>query len=85
VFAGLAIHVKPSLVPQRKFYSNIQTLGDLKRLQLVLEAMPDEERMRAMEKRRGRGRNDYPIREIWNSLLAGIVFQHDGIEKLRRE
>lgn len=76
-----------AIIPQLKLFewTEIQTLGDLKRLQLVLEAMPDEELMRAMEQRRGRGRNDYPIRAMWNSVLAGIVFQHDGIEKLRRE
>lgn len=76
-----------AIIPQMKLFAwdEIQTLGDLKRLQFVLEAMPDEELMRAMEKHRGRGRNDYPIRAMWNSVLAGIVFQHDGIEKLRRE
>jgi len=76
-----------AIIPQLKLFewTAIQTLGDLKRLQLVLEAMLDEELMRAMGQQRGRGRNDYPIRAMWNSVLAGIVFQHDGIEKLRRE
>ena len=33
----------------------------------------------------GRGRDDYPVRAIGNSVLAGIVFQHPSIESLRRE
>jgi hypothetical protein len=47
--------------------------------------MPDEALMRALEQHRGHGRNDYPVRAMWNSVLAGIVFQHDNVEKLRRE
>ena len=47
--------------------------------------MPDEDLMRLMEEKRGNGRDDYPVRAMWNSVLAGIVFQHDAIEKLRRE
>lgn len=76
-----------AIIPQMKLFewTEIQTLGDLKRLQLVLECMPDEELMRTLEQHRGKGRDDYPVRAMWNSVLAGIVFQHDGIEKLRRE
>ncbi len=41
--------------------------------------------MRVLEQERGKGRDDYPVRAMWNSLLAGIVFQHPTIESLRRE
>ena len=41
--------------------------------------------MRVLEEERGKGRDDYPIRAVWNSLLAGIVFQHPTIESLIRE
>ena len=41
--------------------------------------------MRHLEKERGDGRDDYPIRGMWNSLLAGIIYEHDKIESLRRE
>ena len=41
--------------------------------------------MRMLEEERGRGRGDYPIRPVWNSLLAGIVYQHESVESLRRE
>jgi hypothetical protein len=76
-----------AIIPQMKLFEwvEIENLGDLIRLHLVLEAMPDEKLMKALEKSRGKGRNDYPVRAMWNSVLAGIVFQHDNVEKLRRE
>ena len=60
-------------------------MGDLERLRLVIEYMPDEDLMRRLEKERGFGRDDYPIRGMWNATLAGIVFQHCSVESLIRE
>ncbi|PTQ55071.1 MAG: Mobile element protein [Candidatus Carbobacillus altaicus] len=76
-----------AIIPQLSLFSwkEIEELGDLERLRLVIEYMPDEELMRLLEEKRGKGRDDYPIRAMWNSVLAGIVFQHDNVEKLRRE
>lgn len=76
-----------AIIPQMKLFewNEIEQLGDLERLRLVLNYMPDETLMRTLERKRCKGRNDYPIRAMWNSVLAGIVFQHDTIEKLRRE
>lgn len=76
-----------AIIPQMKLFdwTEIQELGDLERLRLVLDNMPDEEIMMTLERKRGKGRDDYPVRAMWNSVLAGIVFQHDNIEKLRRE
>jgi len=66
-------------------WEELDELGDLERLRLVLEYLPDEPLMQLLEKERGRGRDDYPVRAVWNSILAGVVFQHSGIESLRRE
>jgi len=76
-----------AIIPQLRIFGwkEIEELGDLERLRLVLEYMPDEELMRQLEKERYKGRDDYPVRAMWNSVLAGIVFQHDNVEKLRRE
>ena len=76
-----------AIIPQQRLFGwdEIEKLGDLERLQLVLEHMPDEGMMKMLECERGRGRNDYPVRAVWNSILAGIVYQHDSIESLRRE
>ncbi|WP_258433004.1 transposase [Weizmannia coagulans] len=76
-----------AIIPQMSLFTwkEIEILGDLDRLRLVLDYMPDEAFMQSLEKKRGKGRNDYPVRAMWNSILAGIVFQHESIEKLRRE
>lgn len=76
-----------AIIPQQRLFGweEIDNLGDLERLKLVLETMPDEQLMQFLEKKRGHGRNDYSVRGVWNSILAGIVYQHPSIESLRRE
>jgi len=74
-------------IPQPSLFSwqHIDTASDLHRLQLVLSALPDEPLVRFLEERRGRGRDDYPVRAMWNALIAGIVFQHPSAAALIRE
>jgi hypothetical protein len=76
-----------AIVPQRELFcwENIEELGDLIRLKLVLDNLPDEELMQSLEGERKNGRDDYPVRVIWNSILAGLIFEHNTIESLRRE
>jgi len=66
-------------------WKEIDAASDLDRIRLVLSALPDEEIVLFLEKRRGKGRNDYPIRPTWNAVIAGIVYQHPHVESLRRE
>jgi DDE family transposase/transposase-like protein DUF772 len=54
-------------------------------LVLVLRTIPDEGLMRVLERVRGQGRDEYPVRAVWNSLLAGVVCQHASVAELRRE
>jgi hypothetical protein len=74
-------------IPQPYLFSwkQIEAGSDLDRLHLVLLALPDEQFVRCLEKRRGRGRDDYPIRPTWNALIAGVVFQHESAAALLRE
>ncbi len=76
-----------AIIPQKSLFGwkDVEELGDLERLILVLETMPDERLVSTMEIARFRGRNDYPIRAVWNSILAGLVYQHPTIASLRRE
>lgn len=76
-----------AMIPQPSLFSwkEIENLADLQRLSLLLTHLPDEPLMQHLESQRGNGRNDYPIRALWNSVLAGIVYQHPSIESLRRE
>ena len=76
-----------AIIAQRKLFGweEIEELGDLQRLRLVLEYIPDEALMQVLEQERDRGRNEYPIRAVWNSVLAGVVYEHISVESLRRE
>ena len=61
-------------------WQELEILGDLERLQLVLKYLPDERLMQYLERNRDRGRDDYPVRAIWNSILAGVIYQHPSVE-----
>jgi hypothetical protein len=76
-----------AIVPQQRLFRwhEIEQLQDLERLRLVLEHMPDEALMKRLEKERANGRDDYPVRGVWNCILARIVYQHTSVESLRRE
>jgi hypothetical protein len=74
-------------IPQTRLFSwkQIDARSDLDRLRLVLKVIPDEALMRRLEAIRGKGRDAYPVRAVWNSLLAGVVYQHPSVASLRRE
>lgn len=81
----MAIIQELHLFSWKTFHEDIVTLGDLERFKLVIETIPDSELMETLHHLRGHGRNDHPIRALWNSVLAGIVFEHIGIQSLTRE
>lgn len=66
-------------------WEQVDAASDMDRLRRVLEALPDEALMLALEAERNGKRDDYPLRAVWNSLVAGVVFQHASVESLRRE
>jgi len=76
-----------NIVPQITFadYGEIEILGDLERLLLAMLGLCDEELMLRLEARRGNGRNDYPVRVMWNLMIAMKVFGHRTVESFRRE
>jgi len=73
------------MTPYLFSWREVEARSDLERLRLVLDHIGDEGLMRKMEGHRKWGRNDYPIRSVWNSVLAGIVYQHSSVDSLRRE
>ena len=77
----MAIVYQPSLFS----WKDVDDLGDLERLQLVIENMPDQPLLATLKSFRGKGRNTHEVASMWNSVLAGVVFQHPSIESLRRE
>jgi hypothetical protein len=66
-------------------HKDFEFSGDPERLKYVLKYLPDEDLMKLLERDRGNGRNDYPIRPMWNSIIAGIIYQHKSISSLIRE
>jgi hypothetical protein len=76
-----------AIIPQINLFDHheIEILGDLERFQLALAGIEDEQLMRLLEKKRGKGRDDYPVRVMWNLLIAQKVFGHDRVDSLRRE
>jgi len=66
-------------------YSGIEILGDLERLQLAFAGIDDESLLSKLEKKRGIGRDDYPIRVMWNLVIAMKVFEHKSVASFRRE
>jgi len=85
--AHIKKEVPMAIIPQKQLFgwNDITELGDLERFSSIIKYLPDEELMITLENHRGKGRDDYPIRPVWNSILAGIIFEHESIESLRRE
>ena len=66
-------------------WDDVERLPELRRLGFVLEQLPDEGVVSALEARRGRGRNECPARAMWRALVAGVVFGHGSSASLLRE
>lgn len=71
--------------PELFSWAVIENLDDLERFRLILENLPDEKLMQTLEEERANGRDDYPVRPLWNSILTAVVCEHRSIESLRRE
>ncbi|KIO63175.1 transposase [Caldibacillus thermoamylovorans] len=73
-----------AIIPQLSLFAweEIEELGDLERLRLVIEYMPDEQLMRVLEKERGKGRDDYPIRAMWNALWKREYNKRTAVERV---
>lgn len=61
---------------------SLKTVGEL------LTVIPDERLIELLQKRRGRGRNDYPVQVLWGTELLTAVLRHPTteacLEELRR-
>ena len=66
-------------------WNDVEARSDLDRFYLVRDNLPDEKIVMGLEDRRGNGRDEFPVRAMWNATIAGVVFQHESIESLIRE
>jgi len=76
-----------AIIPQREmdFWKKIERKDDLHRFKYVLDSLDDEPLMQYLEKKRGKGRNEYPVRVLWNCMLAMVVFGSRSISDFIRE
>ena len=66
-------------------WDDVDRLPELRRLGFVLDNLPDGPVVAALEAKRGRGRDEYPVSAMWRALVAGVVFGHDSSASLLRE
>ena len=66
-------------------YSEIEILGDLEWCKLLIENVPDEKIVNKLIEIRGKGRNEYPVIPLWNSILIMPLIECSTVEQLRRE
>jgi len=57
----------------------------LKTLREFLEAIPDHRLLAGLQAARGKGRDDYPVRVLWGTLLVTIALRHPSVESCLAE
>jgi hypothetical protein len=57
----------------------------LQTLRVFLSLVPDGALLDSLERARGRGRNDYPVKVLWQTLLLKIALRHPGVESCLAE
>jgi len=60
-------------------------LGDLEKVLLLFQTLPDESLLTTLNADRGKGRNDNPNQMMWYCILAMFVLEHPTIQSFRRE
>ena len=64
-------------------WNNVEQLPEFQRLKRVLDNLPCEVLLEALQQQRGR--DDFPLQAMWLATIARIVFQHGSIEHLVHE
>ena len=66
-------------------WQDVEARSDLDRFYLGRDHLPDAQIVKYLEVMGGNGRDDFPVRAMWNAMIAGVVFQPPSIEALIRE
>lgn len=76
-----------SRVTQRSLFSwkIVERSPEILRLRRILAVLPDEPLLLALARERKGKRDDYPLEAVWNSVIAMVVFGHEGPAALIRE
>jgi len=54
---------------------DVEARSDLQRFYLVRDHLPEAQLVEYLEVLRGQGRDEHPVRAMWNTLVAGVVFR----------
>jgi len=66
-------------------WNSVKRMPDLERFRMVRDALDDEALVRELERLRGRGRNDYPVRPMWNAVVLFPLTGHKTWKAYVRE
>lgn len=73
-------------VPQPLFaWDCLEDSPSLKTIRRFLQAAADGELLEALRRRRGKGRDDYPVHVCWGVILLTIVLRHRDIQACLNE
>ena len=77
----MRIHVSKPLFA----WDCLEDSPSLKTIRDFLAAIPDGRLLEGLRQWRGKGRNDYPVRALWGSLLLTFALRHATIENCLTE
>src|SRR5512143_1903659 len=80
----MRIHVREPLFA----WNALEDSPSIRTIRDFLQAIPDHDLLAALQRERGHGRDDYPVRVLWGVLLLTILLRHVSInaclDELRR-
>ncbi|GAB6188101.1 transposase [Thermopirellula anaerolimosa] len=66
-------------------WDTLEDSPTIRTLREFLTSIPDEEFLASLERSRGKGRNDYPVRVLWGTWLLKIALRHPTVESCLAE
>jgi hypothetical protein len=57
-------------------WSELEDSPSLQTIRAVLSSLPDQALLHALQKARGHGRNDYPVRVLWGVVVLSVLCRH---------
>jgi hypothetical protein len=57
-------------------WAKLEDHPELSTLRLLLEVLPDQKLLEGLEEARGKGRDDFPLRVLWGTVVFTIALRH---------
>jgi hypothetical protein len=68
----MLIHATKSLFA----WSELEDSPSLQTIRAVLSSLPDQDLLSGLQRARGHGRNDYPVRVLWGTVVLAVLCRH---------